>query len=109
MRVMTALLTLALCLGSIATGATISSWPRPSTWVAGSSGWRFLWESLATGFDGSVVHAEHMISDVNLGTGRAMVCADLTGDGRMDIIGKPWTEGRIMRLAARRSSSFSRT
>ena len=54
----------------------------------------FLWENLATGFDGSVVFAEHMISDVNLGAGHEMVCADLTGDGRMDIVGKPWTAGK---------------
>ncbi len=53
-----------------------------------------FWENLATGFDGSVSFAEHMISDVNLGAGHEMVCADMTGDGRMDILGKPWSAGK---------------
>jgi len=53
-----------------------------------------LWENLATGFDRSVDLAEHMISDVNLGAGHEMACADLTGDGRMDIVGKPWSAGK---------------
>jgi hypothetical protein len=53
----------------------------------------YLWENLATGFDGSIAFAEHMISDVNLGAGHEMVCADITGNGRMDIIGKPWSPG----------------
>ncbi len=52
-----------------------------------------LWENLATAFDGSIVFAEHVISDVNLGAGHEMVCTDLTGDGRLDIIGKPWSPG----------------
>jgi hypothetical protein len=53
----------------------------------------YLWENLATGFDGSIAFAEHMISDVNLGAGHEMVCADITGNGRLDIIGKPWQPG----------------
>jgi hypothetical protein len=51
----------------------------------------YIFENLATGFDGSVAFAEHMIVDVNLGAGHEMVCADMTGDGRMDILGKPWS------------------
>ncbi len=53
-----------------------------------------FWENLATGFDGSVAFAEHMISDVNLGAGHEMVCADMNGDGRVDILGKPWSAGK---------------
>jgi hypothetical protein len=34
-----------------------------------------------------------MISDVNLGAGHEMVCGDMTGDGRPDILGKPWVPG----------------
>jgi hypothetical protein len=52
-----------------------------------------LWENLATSFDGSVTFTEHVISDVNLGAGHEMVCADITGNGRLDIIGKPWSPG----------------
>jgi hypothetical protein len=52
-----------------------------------------LWENLATGFDGSIVFTEHVISDVNLGAGHEMVCRDMTGNGRLDIIGKPWSPG----------------
>jgi hypothetical protein len=60
-----------------------------------------FFENLATGFDGSVAFAEHMISDVNLGAGHEMVCADMTGDGRVDILGKPWTPGKGNALGGR--------
>lgn len=41
-----------------------------------------------------MVFAEHTISDVNLGAGHEMVCADMNGDGRVDIMGKPWVPGK---------------
>jgi len=49
-----------------------------------------LWENLGEGFDGTILFHEHVISDVNLG-GHETVCADMTGNGKLDIITKPWT------------------
>jgi hypothetical protein len=49
-----------------------------------------LWENLGEGFDGTILFHEHVISDVNLG-GHNTVCEDMTGNGKLDIITKPWT------------------
>jgi hypothetical protein len=49
-----------------------------------------LWENLGEGFDGTILFYEHVIADVNLG-GHETVCGDMTGNGRIDIITKPWS------------------
>jgi hypothetical protein len=49
----------------------------------------FLWENLGEGFDGTILFHEHVIADINLG-GHDSVCADMTGNGKPDIITKPW-------------------
>ncbi len=49
----------------------------------------FLWENLGDTYDGIVSWREHVISDINLG-GHEIVAGDVTGDGKLDIIGKPW-------------------
>jgi hypothetical protein len=46
-------------------------------------------ENLGEGFDGTMLFHEHVISDVNIG-GHETVCADMTGNGKPDIITKPW-------------------
>jgi hypothetical protein len=52
----------------------------------------FLYENLANGFDGTVLFHEHVISDVNLG-GHELVGGDVTGNGKLDLITKPWSPG----------------
>ena len=69
----------------------------------------YLFENLATGFDGSIAFAEHMISDVNLGSGHELGCADRHGDGRMDILGKPWSPSPENAVGGNRFLVFSRT
>jgi hypothetical protein len=54
----------------------------------------FLWENLGVGPSWSnnpkVEWKEHIIADVNLG-GHEIVFGDVTGNGKLDIVGKPWT------------------
>jgi len=54
----------------------------------------FLWENLGVGPSWSnnpkVEWKEHVIADVNLG-GHEIVFGDVTGNGKLDIVGKPWT------------------
>jgi hypothetical protein len=47
----------------------------------------FIWENL-DGRGGA--WKEHVILDANLG-GHEALAGDLTGNGRLDLIGKPWT------------------
>lgn len=49
----------------------------------------FLWENLGEAYDGILSWKEHVIADVNLG-GHEIVAGDVTGNGKLDIIGKPW-------------------
>ena len=49
----------------------------------------FLWENLGPSYDGILSWREHVIADVNLG-GHEIVAGDVTGNGKLDIIGKPW-------------------
>lgn len=54
----------------------------------------FLWENLGVGPSWSnnpkVEWKEHVIADINLG-GHEIVFGDVTGNGKLDIVGKPWT------------------
>jgi hypothetical protein len=50
----------------------------------------FLYENLGVGFDGTVLWHEHVIADVNLG-GHEIVGGDVTGNGKTDIVAKPWS------------------
>jgi hypothetical protein len=55
----------------------------------------FLWENLGIGPEwdpenANVEWKEHVIADINLG-GHEIMAGDLTGDGRLDIVGKPWS------------------
>lgn len=49
----------------------------------------FLWENLGVAYDGLLSWREHVIADVNLG-GHEIVAGDVTGNGMLDIVGKPW-------------------
>jgi len=71
-----------------------SDWARARPGANGEEQPRaFLYENLATGFDGTVLFHEHVIADVNLG-GHNIVCGDIMGNGKLDIVAKPWgTQG----------------
>lgn len=54
----------------------------------------FLWENLGVGpswsNNATVEWKEHIIADINLG-GHEIVFGDVTGNGMLDIVGKPWS------------------